>query len=82
MTMTRIQCRLVKSKLTPSGYSNNGIKYLSDNVVSFHQDKLLTATIEEAEFKGLERTPTACITIDNKSWNVELTPQIKKIMNS
>jgi hypothetical protein len=80
--MIRIQCKLVKSKLTPSGYSDNGIKYLSDKIVSFHPDKLLTATIEEIECKGLATIPTACITIDGISWNVELTPKIKKIMNS
>jgi len=76
---SRIKCELVHSKLTPSGYS---VKYLSNKIVSFHPDKLLTATIEEVQFKGLEKIPTACITIDSKSWNVELTPKIKQIMDN
>ena len=80
-TKNRIKCRMIKHRLTKSGLSDNGAKYLSDKSVSFHRDKLNTATIEEVIVKSTDMI-AACVTIDGKSWTVELTAALKKIMNS
>lgn len=77
----RILCRLIYSKITPSGYSDNGIKYMSDKIISFHPDKIRTATIEEHEYKGISGIQ-AKVTIDGVAYAVEMTPLLKKIMNS
>ena len=79
--MQRINCRKIVHRLTPSGYSDNGIKDMIDGIVSFHPDKLKTATIAEVKYKGIDK-PQASVTIDGVTWNVEMTPQLRKIMKS
>ena len=79
--MKRIICRKIISELTPSGLGNNGIKFISDEIVSFHPDKLETATIEETKYKGINEVQ-AKVTIDGTTWSVEMTSQLRKIMKS
>jgi len=66
-------------RLTPSGYLDNGIYYLSDEKVSFPNDLLKKAIVEDVKVKvgsrGLgsncpDKKEAIKITVDGKSWIV------------
>lgn len=77
----RVICRKIYNKLTPSGYRDNGVKYISDRIISFPLDKLRTAIIEEIECVGIKGIH-AKVTIDGVAYSVEMIPPLKKIMTS
>ena len=63
-------------KLTPSGYSDNGIWILSEDLVEFPESKLQVAIVETVSLKGCSHKAVR-VTIDGKSWNVDQDPRGK-----
>ena len=78
---SRVICRKICKKLTKSGYSDNGIRYISDRIISFPADMIRTAIIEECEYSGISGIH-AKITIDGVAYPVEMTPLLKNVMIS
>ena len=68
-------------KLTPSGYSDNGVWLLSDETVEFPTSKLNEAIVETVTLKkgtygrDVRYFNAIKVTIDGNSWYVEEDPR-------
>ena len=71
----RVNWRKYKNVLTPSGYSDNGLMEISDNIVSLLPSQLRKAIVEEKTVKTRSGSVQAGrITIGDQSWLVEIQP--------
>jgi len=74
----RIECKRWKRKLTPSGYGDNGMWELTDEIVSFPSQILESSIVAEITLKAdyFSQHPSKAykVTHGNKSWVVDRNP--------